>query len=271
MSTGNSKKIAVIGCSHFAAREVPCQGTNNWSYQLYKKYPQHQYRNYSCGGKGVEYFKLALLEAKKWGADIVFLNRTYLGRWNILAELSPTDAKEYAFDIFNEESNWQEMRLRSQLLWGNVHQLSANVSDESMYPWIRKLYAKLLLTFTTQHIAATETRRQYEWEWYSNVTQLYNFEHIFLIDWASSTHTKFLDPAANSDGPHLVSSNVNEIAVVDWFCKRYNSTGEAFGDSPLWKHGITISQEDNHLTFAGNKDLLENYILANKNVINALT
>ena len=43
------------------------------------------------------------------------------------------------------------------------------------------------------------------------------------------------------------------------------------GDKPLYEFGIVISKEDNHLTYKGNKELLEDYILANKNVLNSLT
>ena len=267
MHTGKSKKIAFIGCSHLSAHEVKCQGKNNWTYQLYKKYPHHQYRNYSGGGKGIEHFQLALIDAKKWGADVVFLNRTYCGRWLMMAELSPIDPIGFSFKVTNNEEHWEELQLDSQALWGNVRQLTANVAEDKMHPWLRKLYKTIDILFK-QHMAATETRRQYEWEWYSTVTQLYNFEHTFLIDWTASSHTK---TPAESNEDHLVSSNVNDLAVVEWFCKRYNSTGESIGSNPLWKCGVTLSADDNHLTFTGNYDLLENYILANETVKKALT
>ena len=65
-------KIAIIGCSHFAVTEQPTQGKHNWSYQLYRLYPHHQYRNYSMGGQGIEQFQWSLLDAKKWGAEASF-------------------------------------------------------------------------------------------------------------------------------------------------------------------------------------------------------
>jgi hypothetical protein len=267
MSIGKSKKIAFIGCSHLSATEVECQGKNNWTYQLYQKYPHHQYRNYSGGGKGIEHFQLALLDAKKWGADVVFMNRTYCGRWLMMAELSPIDPIGFQFEVFNNEDNWEELHLQSQALWGNVRQLTANVSENNMYSWIKKLYNTVEILFK-DHMAASETRRQYEWEWYSNVTKLYNFEHIFLIDWAQSSHTKI---PAETNEDHLISSNVNDLAVVEWFCKKYNATGESIGERPLYSFKVTISKDDNHLTHYGNNVLLEQYILANKNVTKALT
>lgn len=270
MSTGNSKKIAFVGCSHFSANAVKCQSTNNWTYQLYQKYPQHQYRNYSNGGQGIEYFQLALIDAKKWGADVVFVNRTYCGRWLHMIELSPTDPIGFKFNVFNSEEHWEEMHIHSQTLWGNINQLTSNVAEKSMPSILRNLYnSNQLGILYKHHMAATETRRQYEWDWYSNVTTLYNFENIFLIDWAQNSHTKISDD--DSDGEPLISSNVNDLAVVEWLCQQYNATGDITGNNPLWKFGITISADDNHLTHYGNKVLLEQYILTNENVTKALT
>ena len=59
--------------------------------------------------------------------------------------------------------------------------------------------------------------------------------------------------------------------MVEWMCETFNATGETLGDNPLWKCGITISHDDNHLTHYGNNVLLEQYILANDNVRKALT
>ena len=269
MSIGKPKKIAFIGCSHFAAHEVPCQSKNNWTYQLYKKYSHHQYRNYSGGGKGIEHFQWALIDAKEWGADIVFLNRTYCGRWHYLAELSESGVIGFNFESQekNAEPNWEELWCTSQYIWGNVHTGTSNVAKDQM---TGKMYttSSIVGEFFKNVVAPSETRRQYEVSWYSNVTKLYNFEHIFLIDWSQTSHTK--TPIELHDD-HVVTSNVNDTAVVEWLLKRFNASGESQGPRPLWSVGATISKDDNHLTQLGNQILLDEYILANHNVIKALT
>lgn len=267
------KKIAFIGCSHFSVTEVSCQGTNNWTYQLYKKFPQHQYRNYSAGGRSMDYFQLALLHAKDWGADIVFLNRTYLGRWQIFAEMDVEGRQGFEFDTINVEPNWQELRLESQILWGNAYYHRSNIGKHRMFDSVWKK-SETVGNFLVEHMAITETRRQYERMWYQNVTKLYDFENLFLIDWAQESHTgtrEENDGTISFTEEHLVTSNVNDVAVNEWFCQRYNATGETNGDRPLYNFGIVISKEDNHLTYKGNQELLEDYILANKNVLNSLT
>lgn len=260
------KKIAFVGCSHFSAHDVPCQGKNNWTYQLYKKYPHHSYKNYSSGGRGIEYFQHALMDAKIWGADVVFINRTYCGRWVQLAEFTPNNSV-YNFNVSYSEENWKEMSLSSDYIWGGIHNTHVKADKANLFPWT-KTYLKVLDKFYKDHHSITETRRLYERKWYSTVTKVYNFENIFLIDWAEATHTSG-SLVENAD--HLITSNVNDVPVVEWFIERYGASGETKGDKPLYTCGVTISAEDNHLTFNGNKELLEYYILANKNVTNALT
>lgn len=264
------KKIAFIGCSHFSATDMTSQGYNNWTYQLYKKFPQHQYRNYSAGGRGIDYFQIAILHAKDWGADIVFVNRTYCGRWQMFAETDPRGVEGFVFRAFNEQPNWQEMELTSQNIYGNTHKTYyVNELDEQKTPTWRQSPYERIAKFFVKNMAGTETRRQYELMWYKNVTKLYNFEHTFLIDWDPNSHRTF-DDKTNSYGPRISTSNINENSVVEWFSKRYNATGDKRGRKPLWKFGITISKDDNHLTPKGNLELLEDYILANEGVLKSL-
>jgi hypothetical protein len=265
------KKVAFIGCSHFSVTEVSCQGYNNWTYQLYKKFPQHQYRNYSGGGRSMDYFQIALLHAKDWGADIVFVNRTYLGRWQMFAEIDIDGFKGFDFEVFDQQPNWQELMLKSQILWGNTHYNNSN--SQASFSSIKKS-ADSTGKFLIGYMAGTETRKQYERMWYQNVTKLYDFENTFLIDWDEESHSDYTiepDGTFTFPDPPFVTSNVNNTAVVTWFCERYDADGETSGNNPLYKHDIVISKDNNHLTYRGNKELLEDYILANKNVLNALT
>ena len=55
-------KIAFIGDS-FSAYSQDGQEKNHWSYLLSQHFPKHQYINYSTGGRGYDYYRLAMLDA----------------------------------------------------------------------------------------------------------------------------------------------------------------------------------------------------------------
>ena len=56
-------KVAFVGDS-FSAYEQAGQQKNSWTYLLAKHFPQHTYFNYSLGGRGFDYYHMALLDAK---------------------------------------------------------------------------------------------------------------------------------------------------------------------------------------------------------------
>lgn len=260
-----SKKIAIIGCSHFAATEQPSQQLDNWSHLMYKEFPQHSYRNYGSGGKGIEYFQYCLLDAKRWGADIVFLNRTYPGRWLWLAETSIHSDPTFEFVLLNQLENWEEVSLNSEYIWGTVHSTSHVHNHPKVIPGLDQKLSQVS-TFFRNQVSVSRTRLNWEIEWYKHVSDLYNFD-LYLIDWDDTHNTR----DELGDDHNVVTSNVNDIPVVHWFNKKYRATGDSGGPRPLWNFGITHSADDNHLTPKGNHELLHEYILANKNVLNSLT
>ena len=69
-------KIAFIGDS-FSAYRQDGQFKNHWSWKLAQQFPQHEYYNYALGGRGVDHHQWCLLDAKKRGVDVVFINRTF--------------------------------------------------------------------------------------------------------------------------------------------------------------------------------------------------
>jgi hypothetical protein len=58
------------------------------------------------------------------------------------------------------------------------------------------------------------------------------------------------------------------MPVEDWFYKKYNL--DIHKGQALWKVGIQTSETDNHLSPKGNTQLLNEYILANKKVLDSL-
>lgn len=248
------KKVAFIGCSHFAAFEKGAgQGINSWTWQLAQKYPVNLYRNYSVGGRGIEYFQWCLMHAKSWGANVVFVNRTYTGRWAILGEFDENANKDFVNDwlIENHAPNWDEVYMNVSHCWGSGG--SAHVNGQIDNHLVKPVNAALA-TFT-ENWATTELRRSYENYWYSVAPSLYNFDNLFVIDWAPRE-------------PEDIISNVRtDTTVASLLINKFNAKHEL----DLWKYGVTIAADDNHLTHKGHKIMLEEYLLPCENVIKALT
>jgi hypothetical protein len=249
------KKVAFIGCSHFAAFEPGAgQGTDSWTWQLAQRYPVHKYRNYSIGGRGIEYFQWCLMNAKSWGANVVFLNRTYTGRWAMMGEYDEHANTDFAnnWKIEKHSGNWEESYLDVAHSWG-----SGGNTDVAGHvdPYLEKKLKAALETIT-ETWASTDLRRSYENQWYRQSTTFYNFENIFLVDWAGHSRD------------HDIISNINtEISVVDMLKKKFDCDFEL----DLFKYGVTRAADDNHLSQRGHKIVLDEYILACEDVVNALT
>lgn len=290
------KKIAFIGCSHLATHDQPSQQKNNWTYQLYQKYPQHQYRSYSRGGQGIEQFQWHLLDAKRWGADIVFMNRTYQGRWAMLTQSltspEPSTGFEYIVNDKFKEDNWSEMLPRYECYWGTVNDdirycRAAPVTGEVFHyddtdaratlDKINKINPYWKLN------SGSDLRLKWEIEWYSNVENLYNFDNLFLLDWCEDSHQllqKDVDKNNYKIAPNpfqdeedniyysVHTSTTWDIAVEDYFYKKYKI--KKHKGEKLWKIGIQTSETDNHFSPRGNIELLNDYILGNPKVKNSI-
>jgi hypothetical protein len=262
--TTASKKVAFIGCSHFAGLEQETQGKNNWTFQLSQKFPQHEYRNYSKGGQGIQGYELALLDAKMWGADIIFLNRTYLGRWQIQFDIQGHD---FEFELTNRiGDNWTEWLGGYSFMWGSANSgpephwgPKDSMEDIEFHDIVN--YFKKNKNFWRVQYNNNHWRTDWELKWYANVEKLYNFEHIFLIDWTRYSHQ--VTDENGIDQPTL-SSTTWDVDVETYFT-------QGTGHTNIGELGITISKIDQHLNPHGNKRLLEEYILANHKVKSALT
>lgn len=257
------KKIAFIGCSHFAAFETGAgQGTDSWTWQLAQRYPVHKYRNYSVGGRGMEYFQWCLMHAKDWGADVVFLNRTYTGRWSMMGEYDEHANSDFVnnWRIEKHSENWDEAYLDVAHAWGSGGE---NFICGHVAPYLEKKL-KLCLSTITETWISTQLRHNYENQWYRLAPKLYNFEKLFVVDWAGPSQLNWAGSVLDKD----VISNINTEQCVEDLLK--SKVGCSSHDD-LWKYGITKSENDNHLTHKGHKMLLEEYILACEDVVNTLT
>ncbi|MDA9302433.1 hypothetical protein N9Q27_00485 [bacterium] len=76
--------VAIIGCSYTDIHQYkrPNTETENWTYKLAKKYPQHQFRNYAKQATGVEYFRVVFDECYDW-ADYILIQTTHMQRRSV--------------------------------------------------------------------------------------------------------------------------------------------------------------------------------------------
>lgn len=247
------KKIAFIGCSHFAAFETGAgQGTDSWTWQLAELYPGNRYRNYSVGGRGIEYFQWCIMHAKAWGADIIFLNRTYTGRWAIMGEYDEHANSDFVNDwnVVQHTNNWDEAYIAVAHTWGSGgrHDVNGAVASYLSKP------LNAAMQVITDTWASTALRKSYEDQWYRQAVDLYNFDEIFLVDWAGT-------------GDDIISNIRTDTSVVELLKKKFDCKFEL----DLWKYGVTRAKDDNHLTKKGHSIMLHEYILSSDHVKSALT
>lgn len=100
--------IAIIGCSYTDIYQYkrPNTETENWTYKLAKKYPQHQFRNYAKQATGVEYFRVVFDECYDW-ADYILIQTTHMQRRSVFI---------IGEDI-NESLKWTEHEVSDNLMY----------------------------------------------------------------------------------------------------------------------------------------------------------
>lgn len=256
-----SKKIAFIGCSHFSAFNWDGHdGATSWTRQLAEKYPQHEYRNYSEGGRGLEYFEWCLFHVKDWEPDIVFLNRTYRGRWGILGAFDEHAGDKLEWEVTSYYDNWNEYALNAPYIWGTAH--GVNVLGHCETPLVER-ELKQAGDILVNHCYSSDIRDAWETKWYSMATKIYNFPNLFLLHW--SPEYSFVDE--NGLPKYTLTCNIGDCTVVDFLIAHAGVEHE----HELYNAGYTLGPEDNHLTKLGHQILLEEFILSQDDVIKALT
>ena len=221
------KKVASIGDSVTSYSQTG-QNTNHWSYLLAEKYPQHTYRNYGLGGRGPDYFQWALLDAKIWGASVVFLGNTYSSRSSLLID-SPGHEELSNFDWHSSDTpmdNYKYLLPGFSHIWASRGTPNLSVQgykDPTQVP-------KSLQNFTNEYnvmSAMSSTRDIYEQLWYENAEKLYDFEYFHFLDF-------------------------NKIRKLI--------------DGPGYPHNIQyhISDKDSHWNKEGNIVVFEKYIFTEK-------
>ena len=230
-----SKSIAIIGCS-YSAYEMNGAYKDSWSYQLSQKYPQHTYINYAQGGRGPDYFRWAILDAKSRGVDCVFLSTTFDGRYGYLID-EARSPNRFIFSTQEISSNYTTAEIHNENeIWVSAGQLKSRQN---------KLGQEIL------NSSADDILIDYNLEWYEHASQLYNFEKFFTLDFRPWP-------------PYFCQHNKQGVwdMLVDNF--------DVQDKTSLWTKGVCLSIIDDHWTKLGHTYVLNNYVL-NDDVKNYLT
>lgn len=228
------KKIAFIGCSYTAYHHDNIY-ENSWTYQLYRKFPQHTYYNYALGGHGPAYFRWCILDAKARNVDAVFLTTTHAGRDSYLLDSTHTD-NQFKFIEHKITENYITPRLHNNNYdWISATRVKNNTTSRVNSKDFFKQYA--------MNVSMSDMLESYNIEWYRNSIQLYNFEKIWLLDFRHMSPAFFY---------HHPNKTVWDVLKDICFEK---------DDNNLYKHDICISEHDDHWTHYGNSLVLDHYVL----------
>ena len=231
-------KIAFIGDS-YQAYEQEATFENSWTYQLALLYPQHQFLNYSCGGRGYDYYQWALLDAKRKEVDVVFVNRTFNHRVAILTD----DEKWFGFSskqILNE--NYALMQTPSHY-WISSHRLGiqSEYNRVEVPPDIKKA-----VHATMQAMSISSQRHDYNNRWFDSVHELYNFKHIIPLE--------------------LLRLDQPFINATDKLCQAHGLDSTNIKKNSMWDAGLTVSRDDDHWSLKAHTWVLNNYILTQETI-----
>ena len=243
-------KIALIGDS-FSAYSQPGQRKNHWSYLLSQHFPQHQYINYSLGGRGYDHYRVAMLDAKMKDVDVILTNETFNQR--ILSNI--TDGE--LFTLENEVSSNYKTFVLTNTYWYSIH------SDELMYfgdepNRIPKSIEKSLLE-TLRNTSASNRYYLYNKKWWDNVDKLYNFKHIIKLNLLRNPNETIKDDLTNAYSRLLLAHGVEQIIQEAHF------KGKSFTPTQqrqlYFDNDLIISMDDDHWSPKANKWVFDNYIL----------
>ena len=236
-------KIAFIGDS-YQAYEQTATFKNSWTYQLALLYPQHQFLNYANGGRGYDYYQWALLDAKRKGIDVVFVNRTFNHRVAILA-----DDEKFRFtskQILN--GNYSLMETPAHY-WTSAHQPGIQ-SEHKRKTDLAKMElpssVRMAMYTTMQTISISSLKHDYNMKWFDNVKNLYNFKHIIPLE------------LLRLDQPY--------INATDKLCQAHGLDSTNIEKGTMYNKGLTVSLDDDHWSLKAHTWVLNNYILTQETI-----
>tara|TARA_B110000037_G_scaffold441_1_gene467 strand:- start:492 stop:1211 length:720 start_codon:yes stop_codon:yes gene_type:complete len=232
-------KIAFIGDSYSSYLQDG-QYKDHWSYRLAQKFPQHQYYNYALGGRGADHHQWCLLDAKKRGVDVVFINRSFNHR---VAQLCSDDEFKFIEEVVDD--NYSTLILASSShIWYSIH------SNNPVNVTPRHVFEKEL-SVALGDKSVSITNQDYNDQWFDNVDQLYNFKHIIKLELLP-----LIDDVANA-AHQMQEAHGYELI---------NNYTEKMRMKLLDELGLTVSDTDDHWSPRANMWVLEHFILSQETI-----
>ena len=230
-------KIAFIGDS-YSAYAQDGQFENHWSYKLAQQFPQHQYYNYAIGGRGADYHRWCLLDAKKRGVDVVFINRSFNHR---VAQLCSDNKFKFIEEVVDD--NYSTLIIDSDShIWYSIH--SGNLVNVDPRHVLEK---ELSVALGDKSVSITN--QDYNDQWFDNVDQLYNFKHIIKLE---------LLP--------LVENSAQDQLEEAYGIQRKMFLKEGTTEEILLNLNLILSLEDDHWSPTANTWVLNKYILTQETI-----
>lgn len=241
-------KVAIIGCSYSAYSHTNVE-KDSWSYQLYERFPHHTYYNYALGGRSIDYFQWCILDAKMNDVDFVFVNRTFYSRVGMLKDTLDPELNKFQFDEEKINENFILKQIHGNTLWRGNNNSAVGETRETNPPG-NTLCVKTYTDHKLDELAVSEHRNSWQDHFYDNIEKLYNFKHFRLLEFLRSYEgNNIWKMMSEAHGADSGQKNIGNF---------------------LWNRGLTIAPDDDHWNRAGNKWVLENYIL-DKETIDILT
>jgi hypothetical protein len=262
-------KIAFIGDSYMAYDQYH-QQESSWTWLLSEHFPQHEYYNYSLGGRGYDYYRLALLDAKINDVDIVITNSTFNHRVMIQAGdgggifiEEPTSNPYYKLK-YHHYHFWKSGQMEAKSDGLKLTHIPSSIVDQ--------------IGTALEVKQTSEDYLTYNQLWFDNMDKLYNFKHIIKL-------SLLLNPnnVKDEDMNDASWKMQSEYGIVQYLSeqlylhnsKKPNDLNQVMQDNGislmeavgiiknklLLKHNLIVSMDDDHWSAKGNKWAFDNYIL----------
>jgi hypothetical protein len=246
-------KIAFIGDS-FSAYNQYGQEKNHWSYLLAEHFPKHQYINYSAGGRGYDYYRVAMLDAKMKDVDVVLTNETFNTR--LLSHIGNNN------DLFSKKlvvSDNYKTFVYNNIYWYSIHLDKIMYFGDNSKKVPEYLEKSILETFRS--ISTSENLYTYNKKWWNNIDRLYNFKHIIKLNLLA-------DPNQCNDENNTAYAYIELMRAygIHQVLQKARSTDPTLDidkqkNKLLLDNDLIVSAEDDHWSPKANKWVFDNYIL----------
>lgn len=244
-------KVAFIGDS-FSAYNQNGQKKNHWSYLLAEHFPNHQYINYSLGGRGYDHYRVAILDAKIKDVDVILTNETFNTR--VLSHIGNNN------DLFSEElvvSDNYKTFVYNNIYWYSIHTDQIKYFGDESKKVPEYLEKAILETFRS--VSTSENLFTYNKEWWNNIDKLYNFKHIVKLNLLADPNQYNINKTNNAYKLLTTAHGVEQIIQQSYANNKPFTRKQQL--QLLLDNDLIISMEDDHWSPKANKWVFHNYIL----------